>query len=144
MVLEGIGFAIVYLHRPHTWAASLPDWRAAVGTVFAVSSTLVAWTAVRHLGRQWRFDAGLNADHELVQTGPYRIVRHPIYAAMLLMFCAVISWLGTLPGWPLGLVFFVVGTEIRVRIEDGLLKRQFGDRFIAWQRVAPAYLPFLR
>jgi len=144
IVLEGIGFAMVYLHRPATWATSLPVWRAAVGLAFAAPSIFLARNAVRHLGRQWRFDAGLNRDHDLVQTGPYRIVRHPIYAAILLMFCAVVAWLGTLPGWPVGLVLVVAGTEIRVRIEDGLLKRQFGDRFVAWQRAVPAYLPFVR
>ena len=40
-------------------------------------------TGVGALGRQWRIDAGLNSDHELVQSGPYRIVRHPIYTSML-------------------------------------------------------------
>jgi protein-S-isoprenylcysteine O-methyltransferase Ste14 len=37
----------------------------------------------RSLGRQWRIDAGLNQDHELVTSGPYRVVRHSIYTSML-------------------------------------------------------------
>ena len=41
---------------------------------------------------------------------------------MLLMFATAAAWIGTLPGWPIGLIFFIVGTEIRVRVEDALLQ----------------------
>ena len=50
------------------------------GLFFAVGVWL-AWTALRALGPQWRLDAGLNADHQLVRSAPYRTVRHPIYAS---------------------------------------------------------------
>ncbi len=42
------------------------------------------------------------------------------------------------------LLLFVIGTEIRVRIEDHLLASQFGDRFLEYQRRTPAYIPFLK
>jgi len=144
ILLEMIGFAVVYAHRPGEWAAAVEPWRAVVGAVFGALAIALAWGAVGHLGKQWRFDAGLNADHELVQTGAYRIVRHPIYASMLGMILMVIAWLGTLPRWPIGLACFVVGTEIRIRIEDALLHERFGARFTAWQQAVPAYLPFVR
>jgi protein-S-isoprenylcysteine O-methyltransferase Ste14 len=44
----------------------------------------------------------------------------------------------------LALVVFVIGTEIRVRIEDGLLCSRFGNRFQEYQRSVPAYIPFVR
>ncbi len=146
ILLEMAGFFCVFMHRPrmHIWDSELAVWRALLGVVFAIPAILMAWSAVGHLGRQWRIDAGLNADHELVQTGAYRVVRHPIYASMLGMLLASICWVGTLPGWPLGVVLFVVGTEIRVRVEDGLLLARFGQRFSEWRLSVPAYLPFLR
>jgi protein-S-isoprenylcysteine O-methyltransferase Ste14 len=57
---------------------------------------------------------------------------------------ADVCWVGTLPGWPVAVVLFVVGTEIRVRVEDGLLMERFGDQFLVWQKARPAYLPFVR
>ena len=57
----------------------------AISAPFGVA---VMWTAVAHLGRQFRINAGLYADHELVSSGPYGVVRHPIYASMLLMLVA--------------------------------------------------------
>ena len=51
--------------------------------VFFFLATLLSWTGARALGRQWRIDAGLSADHQLITSGPYRFVRHPIYTSML-------------------------------------------------------------
>ena len=65
------------------------------------------WAAAHHLGKQWRYEAALSEDHELIQTGVYRWLRHPIYASMLGMFVATgLAW----SWWPkflVGLVFFI-------------------------------------
>jgi protein-S-isoprenylcysteine O-methyltransferase Ste14 len=144
IALVAFGFWLNFLHTPATWATEFVLWRVAVASVFAAMGILLAWTAIRSLGRQWRVDAGLNADHQMVRTGPYRIVRHPIYAAMLCMFLTGVAAIGTFPAWPVALAFFIAGTEIRVRTEDGLLRGRFAGEFEAWQRAVPAYLPFLR
>ncbi len=144
ILLVAAGFMIVFTHRPQPWSSPWPVWRFALAIPFAFTAILLSHTGVRNLGRQWRVDAGLNADHELVRTGPYRIVRHPIYASMLCIILAGIAAIGTLPGWPIGLLLFFIGTEIRVRIEDGLLRARFGTRFEDWKRQVPAYIPFIR
>ena len=116
----------------------------AASLVLAALAVWSAWAAVRHLGKQLRVHAGLYSDHELIRTGPYRIVRHPIYGSMLAMYLATA---GILSIWPLalaGLVMFIAGTEIRVRIEDGLLASRFGEQFAAYRAAVPAYVPFVR
>jgi protein-S-isoprenylcysteine O-methyltransferase Ste14 len=52
-------------------------WRVAASLVCGPIAAVPGWTSVRHLGRQFRFHAGLYHDHALVKTGPYAIVRHP-------------------------------------------------------------------
>jgi len=110
---------------------------------FALAATL-SWTARRVLGKQWRIEAGLNADHELITSGPYRILRHPIYTSML---CTLLGT-GVLitPWWLLltSIAIFVAGTEIRVHVEDSLLGSHFGGRFQDYKQRVPAYIPFLR
>jgi len=107
-------------------------------------SVILAWMATRHLGKQWRFEAALSEDHELIKTGPYRWLRHPIYASLLGMLLETglaRAW------WPLliaGVVFYLIGTEIRVRAEDGLLASRFGEEFAHYKQTTQAYLPFLR
>jgi protein-S-isoprenylcysteine O-methyltransferase Ste14 len=107
-------------------------------------SVVLAWRATRHLGKYWRYQAALSANHELVQTGPYAWIRHPIYASMLGMLLAsgaAYSW------WPMlvsGLSFFLIGTEIRVEAEDQLLETYFQDEFIEYRARVRGYIPFIR
>lgn len=106
-------------------------------------SVVLVWLAARHLDKQWRFEAALSEDHELIKTGPYRWLRHPIYASMLGMLLQTgltKSW------WPLlvaGVVFYVIGTEIRIRAEDRLLASRFSEEFTEYRRTARAYVPFI-
>jgi protein-S-isoprenylcysteine O-methyltransferase Ste14 len=140
----GAGFFVANTHGPKFWRQPMDWWRLAPAMLFSISAILLAWTSVGNLGRQWRVDAGLNDDHQLVQSGAYRIVRHPIYLSILLMLLTTIAFTGTLPGWPFAVVLGLIGTEIRVRVEDALLQGRFGAQFTEWQRRVPAYLPFVR
>jgi protein-S-isoprenylcysteine O-methyltransferase Ste14 len=144
IALQMAAYAAACTAGPEVWSSNLELWRAVAGIAIALLSIALFWSAVARLGKQWRFDAGLNRDHELVQAGAYRIVRHPIYASMFGMLLADICWVGTLPGWPIAVALFVVGTEIRVRVEDGLLRERFGETFVAWQKAKAAYVPFVR
>jgi len=118
--------------------------RVAASMVFGLAAVAVAWYSVKHLGRQFRVRAGLWEDHELVRTGPYAVVRHPIYASLLaLLLCTLL--LLTPWRWALvSLAVFLAGTEIRVRTEDRLLASRFQDVFREYRNKVPAYLPFVR
>ena len=107
-------------------------------------SVTLAWFAVRHLGKQWRVQAALNADHQLVETGPYRVLRHPIYASVLGMLLATGFVWTSRPILPLAPAVFLAGTEIRVRAEDRLLTSRYGDSFTVYRSRARSYIPFVR
>ena len=81
MVLQGIAYALLW--QGHFWDAVLPRWRFVVSVLFLGVAGVLSWTGTSALGQQWRFDAGLSADHQLVTTGPYQFIRHPIYCSML-------------------------------------------------------------
>jgi len=143
IVLQFGAFAVAWLRSPGVdWTT--PPWRVALETLCGVAGIALGATAVVALGRQWRFDAALNADHQLIRSGPYAIVRHPIYAslfAMLLVDCFAIS------GWPqfiAAVILYIAGTEIRVRAEERLLAGRFGPEFDAYRARVPAFIPFLR
>jgi protein-S-isoprenylcysteine O-methyltransferase Ste14 len=126
------------------WRGPLRTDLLPAAIAIGVGSVALAWYAVFHLGRQWRIQAVVTEDHELITSGPYAWVRHPIYLAFLGM---VASWsMATCP-WPVCAAacgLFVVGTEIRVAAEDRLLERAFPKEAPSWKRNVAAYLPWVR
>lgn len=146
MFLQAAAYAVVWSFSPISLGrrAWWPMGFTIASMVLGPASVVLAWFAVRHLGKQWRIQAALSEDHELVRTGPYRWLRHPVYASMLGMLLATgFAW----PSGPLlliALTIFLVGTEIRVRAEDRLLAGRFGESFAAYRSRVRAYIPFLR
>jgi protein-S-isoprenylcysteine O-methyltransferase Ste14 len=138
-----LGFACIWAFvRPVGFEKSAASLIASM--VLGPPSVVLVWMAARHLDKQWRFEAALSEDHKLITTGPYRWLRNPIYASMLGMLLATgfaKTW------WPLlvaGVIFFVIGTEIRVRAEERLLAARFGEEFAQYKTTTPAYFPFLQ
>src|SRR5580658_6697437 len=143
IALVMVGFACVWAFvRPPGFVKSWPS--AVLSMALAPLSVALAWGATRHLGKQWRYEAALSEDHELIQTGPYRWVRHPIYAAMLgMLLSAGFAW----TWWPMlvaAVVVFLTGTEIRIRAEDRLLAERFQASFSAYRSRVRAYIPLIR
>ncbi len=142
ILLVAVAYSILWQNS--FWARPLGAWRIALSVTFLLLAGVVSSAATRSLGRQWRIDASLNPDHELVTSGPYALVRHPIYTSMLFMLWGTGFMVTPLPMLLLATVVFIVGTEIRVRIEDRLLASHFGDEFWKYQRSVPAYIPFMK
>jgi protein-S-isoprenylcysteine O-methyltransferase Ste14 len=144
MILQLFGYWTIFLPARTSLMEPLPIWRLIAGTAFGLVGIWLASTGIRHLGKQWRMVAALNNDHQLITSGPYRIVRHPIYASMLAMIIMSAFLLGRLPCWPIGMALFLAGIEIRIHEEDRLLLDRFSSRFEEWKREVPSYLPVIR
>jgi protein-S-isoprenylcysteine O-methyltransferase Ste14 len=142
LALESAGIFFAWLWLPGTPTPGLA--RIVASMVLAPLGTVFGWLAVRHLGKQLRILAGLYADHELIRTGPYAIVRHPVYASLFLMMLATGLLFARWPVLLLSIALYIAGTEIRIHAEEGLLRARFGEEFEEYRRRVPAYLPFLR
>ncbi len=118
--------------------------RIAAACALAPAGAALAWWAVEHLGRQWRIQAGIWPDHRLVRTGPYHLVRHPIYASVFLLLLATALLRASWPILIFAAALFTAGTEIRIRIEERLLASRFGAEFQQYRRAVGAYFPFVR
>jgi protein-S-isoprenylcysteine O-methyltransferase Ste14 len=119
-------------------------WRMVASMICGLIAVALAWTSVPSLGKQFRIHAGLYHDHALVKTGPYAIVRHPIYASLLTALACTLLLLTPWPWIAVSLTIFVCGTEIRVHSEEKLLASRFGEEFDAYRKAVPAYIPFVR
>ena len=142
MLFQFLAFTLLWQGK--FWTRPLRFWQALISVLLFVLAISLSWTSARALVGQLRADAALGADHRLVRSGPYSLVRNPIYLSMLLLLSAIgiaiTSWQLFLPA----LIIFVIGTEIRVRTEEQLLASRFGTSFQDYKNKVPAYIPFLR
>ena len=150
LLLQGAGYAICFgafrtYFSPLFGMSRMSE--AVVGALtaaLALASTWFCFAAARALGRQWALVARVIDGHELISTGPYSIVRNPIYLAMFGMLIAsglaVSRWLALFPA----MVVVLAGTAIRIRTEEKLLRVAFGANFDRYARLVPAFLPRLR
>ena len=141
MLLQFLAFTVLW--QGHFWLRSLPLWRTAVSVLLFALAIALSWTSSRALAGQLRVDAALGADHHLVRSGPYSLVRNPIYTSMLLVDGATAIVVTPWKLFLIALVLFVVGTEIRVRTEEKLLATRFGEEFQEYKVKVRSYVPFV-
>ena len=122
------------------WTPTPPrEWLAAAVVLLGLSVTL--WARVA-LGRNWSASVTFKQDHELIERGPYRYVRHPIYTGILLMA------LGTamLHAWVSAFVLcgiVLVGFWFKLRAEEQLLTRHFPEAYPRYRQRVRALIPFV-
>jgi protein-S-isoprenylcysteine O-methyltransferase Ste14 len=121
---------------PHTDSACI------IGTLICVFGLFVTIWARRTLAGNWSSDVTFKQGHELVKTGPYRFVRHPIYTGLLLMALGTAVAAGPLRSW-LGLVMVGVGFWIKLKQEERLMLRHFPEQYPVYQKQVKALVPFV-
>jgi protein-S-isoprenylcysteine O-methyltransferase Ste14 len=108
----------------------------------AVVGLLFAWWARFHLGRLWSAAVGRKAEHHVVDTGPYAIVRHPIYTGIIIASTATSALRGTALAW-LGASVMTIGWMIKARMEEKFLREQLGAAaYDDYARRVPMLSPF--
>jgi len=108
----------------------------------AVVGLLFAWWARFHLGRLWSSAVGRKAEHHVVDTGPYAIVRHPIYTGIIIASTATAALRGTAMAW-LGASVMTIGWMIKARMEEKFLREQLGAAaYDDYARRVPMLSPF--
>ncbi len=143
VALQAVGYFLVWSSLRRHGPLPIPTLELVLGLVVGLGAATLALAAVRHLGKQWAVQARLVEGHQLVTTGPYAWVRHPIYSAMLGMLIATGLLIGALQPLAFALAPFLVGTWIRTRREEALLRGQFGEAFEAYRRRAGWLVPFV-
>lgn len=121
---------------PHTALLQL------IGAAICIYGLLFTIWARRTLAGNWSSDVTFKRNHELIRTGPYRVVRHPIYTGLLLMSLGTALVIGELRAL-ICLVLITIGFWIKLSQEERLLLRHFPEHYPTYQREVKALVPFV-
>jgi protein-S-isoprenylcysteine O-methyltransferase Ste14 len=116
------------------------DAAAWIGVVVNAAGVAIAFWARWHLGANWSGVVTVKEGHELIRSGPYRSIRHPIYTGILLALLGTAFAVGEVRGL-LAVVIASLSFYIKARREESFLTQEFGDRFAEHRRHTGMFLP---
>jgi protein-S-isoprenylcysteine O-methyltransferase Ste14 len=134
---------ISVLDRIHVFGAYLPGWLSLLGVSLAVIGTFLGLAARYHLGGSYSPRGTSSNGKHLIQSGPYRVIRHPIYTAAVLW---MIGWpliIRSFIGAGIGLCFLIPSLRQRIRDEESNLLKVFGEEYGRYQEKTWRLFPYL-
>src|SRR6202790_994213 len=117
-------------------------WPFWLGAAITIAGLLLAVWAREHLGSNWSRSVTIKQDHELITTGPYAVVRHPIYTGILTGFLGMAVTMGQVRGF-IVLALFFLAFWLKLRREEQFMNSQFGDVYVAYAQHTAALVPYL-
>jgi len=137
-----LAVVFIFFPIPGLSARFAPEagWVTAVGLVVEVGGLALAILARQALGRNWSSEVRLAEGHQLVRTGVYRRLRHPIYTGVLLMYLGLALQSGRLNALA-GLALAIAAYWRKIGLEERLMAERFGAEFDAWRKASWALIP---
>ena len=120
---------------------TLPDWSVIAGAAVLVPGFWLFWRSHADLGRNWSVTTELRDGHELVTSGVYERIRHPMYTAIWLLFLVQPLFVQNWIAGPSGLLAFGLMYFIRVPYEETMMRERFGEDYDAYCRRAGRLWP---
>lgn len=128
-----------WLYR-QLWPSNI--WSFWIGAGVTVAGLVFAIWARLHLASNWSSSVTIKQGHELITTGPYTLVRHPIYTGILTGFAGTAIALAQVRG-VLGLVIIFVAFWAKLRKEEEWMRSQFGETYANYAHQTAALVPYL-
>jgi len=122
------------------WPSGL--WSFWVGAAITIAGLLFAVWARVYLGTNWSRSVTIKQDHELIATGPYAMVRHPIYTGILTGLLGTAIALSQVRGF-LAFALFFVAFWLKLRMEEQWMRSQFGETYVTYAHRTAALVPYL-
>lgn len=142
LILVNGALLLLVLPVPGLTCRFLPagPFLVAAGLIVQAAFIPLAVWARRHLASNWSGEVRIAEGHELVQSGPYRFLRHPIYTSVLGMYCGSCLVSGEIHS-PIALAIVTAAYWRKIRLEERALGETFGPEFDAYRRGTWALVP---
>lgn len=130
-----VGFLSIKLW-PNTLAIKI------LADVVTFIGLLIMLWARKTLDRNWSANIVLKENHELITSGPYAFVRHPIYTGLSLMVLGVVLYVNTL-AFTIFFILFFFGAYYKAKKEEKLLTSYFKDKYVEYMKKTKVLIPYI-
>lgn len=125
------------------WGSTATTGLYAAGIVVFVAGLGLRWYSMAYLGRLFTFDVAIAADHRVIDTGPYRYIRHPAYTGSLMTFVGIGLCGGNAASFPVLLTPIALAFMRRIAIEEAALTAALGSGYVQYMARTRRLVPFV-
>lgn len=146
VIMFAAGIVLISARLPAAWL-NLQLWPQGrftfwLGFALTLAGLLFSVWARVHLGRNWSRSVTIKEDHELIVTGPYALVRHPIYSGLFLAFLGTVLAIDATRA-VLGFALVALPLWFKLRLEEKWMRVEFGAAYEAYSERVAALVPYL-
>jgi protein-S-isoprenylcysteine O-methyltransferase len=141
VILAGVALAVEASYRLRSFAFASEQLCDALGTFLFTGGVALRWYAIVHLGRFFTVNVAIAQDHRLIDTGPYRLMRHPSYTGSLLALLGIAITMDNAVSLFVMLAPAILVFLRRMSVEEQALIAAFGERYRSYMRSTARLLP---
>ncbi|MEP7245006.1 MAG: isoprenylcysteine carboxylmethyltransferase family protein [Gammaproteobacteria bacterium] len=140
-----LSLALAWTLRSKVPAAAIPSAEQVyiVGFALFIVGALLRWYSIYYLGRFFTVDVRVGSDHRVIDTGPYRWIRHPSYTGVLLEFLGLALCLGNWLSLAAVMIPVIAVFSYRIRVEERVLAEGLGGSYDAYRQRTKKLIPFV-
>ena len=141
-----LGSVFFGIQSAYWFPFAIMPWRQAlrvIGFFIFVGGLVLRWYSIGYLGKFFTVDVAIHSEHHIIESGPYRFIRHPSYTGALIAFFG----LGLSIGNWISLLIFTIPTTIafllRINVEEQALAGALGEQYRSYQQRTKRLIPFI-
>jgi protein-S-isoprenylcysteine O-methyltransferase Ste14 len=119
------------------------DWILYLGLVLYIAGIALRIAVINYLGKYFTLDLTIKQDHKLITDGYYKVIRHPVYTAVLMTFLGFGLFLNNWISLAFAFLPVFVALIIRMKTEEAALVENFGDEYRNYQKRTKRLIPFI-
>ena len=119
------------------------DLARIAGLVIFIPGALLRWYAIFYLGRYFTVDVRVAKDQQVIDTGPYRLIRHPSYTGAFMQFLGFALCIGNVWSMLVLMVPTLLVFSYRIHVEERALEEGLGEEYASYRRRTKRLIPFV-
>lgn len=123
--------------------AALPAFFYPVGFAALVAGLILRWTSILYLGRYFTVNVAIHRDHKIIDSGPYRLIRHPSYTGALLSLLGLALCFLNAVSFLVAAIPIVCAFLHRISVEESALCAEFGNGYVRYRLHTKRLIPYL-
>jgi protein-S-isoprenylcysteine O-methyltransferase Ste14 len=135
-----LGFTVVFAKIGF---GLLPDWIYYVGIAVMFAGIVFRQWAIAVLGRYFSTVLGVQEEHKVVDTGPYRLIRHPSYTGVLIFYAGIGLAVQSLASVMIAIAIFGIAYGYRIFVEEKVLINELGNSYVEYMKRTKRVIPYL-